>query len=166
MHTVDSSASGLIAGVINMPMWDKSLVSEYIDWGFLPFCSRGDCGGGILPLSQDSFWGSRFGLTVGTSLLVGHSMSGSRVILEFLGNDFVKMSIGDVTIFISIFCGEEDGVAEVRTQCLTQTHHIVSTTESQPQKNLIGGLYAGAVPLNHVLPLIVRWILDSYVPFL
>ena len=64
------------------------------------------------------------------------------------------------------FVGEQDGVAEVRTQCLTQTLHRVSTTESQPQKNLIGGLYAGAVPLNHVLPLIVRWILDSYVPFL
>ena len=105
MHIVDSSASGLIAGVINMPMWDKSLVSEYIDWGFLPFCSRGDCGGGILPLSQDSFWGSRFGLTVGTSLLVGHSISCSRVILEFLGNDFVNVSGGDVFSFIPLFYG-------------------------------------------------------------
>ena len=86
-------------------MLNKSPVSEYVDWGFIPLCSRGGCVGGILPLSQDSFWGSRFGLTVGTSLLVGHSMSGSRVILEFLGNDFVKVSIGDVSIFISIFCG-------------------------------------------------------------
>ena len=93
-------------------------------------------------------------------------MSGSRVILEFLGNDFVKESVGDVSSFISIFGGQEDGVAEVRTQCLTQTLHRVSTTESQPQKNLIGGLYAGAVSLNHVLPLIVRWILDSYISFL
>jgi hypothetical protein len=72
-------------------------------------------------------------------------------------------------MFLSLylfFVGEQDGVAEVRTQCLTQTLHRVSTTESQPQKNLIGGLYAGAVSLNHVLPLIVRWILDSYISFL
>jgi hypothetical protein len=104
-HTLDSFASGLIAGGINVSMWDKSLVSEYTDWGFLPLCSRGDSEGGILPLFQESFWGSRFWLPVGTSLLVGHSMSGSRVILQFLGNDFVKVSIGDVSIFISIFCG-------------------------------------------------------------
>ena len=163
---MDLSASGLTAGVINVSMWDKSLVSEYMHWGFIPLCSRGDCWGGILALFYDSLWGSRFGFTVGTSLLVDHCMSGSRVILEFLGNDFVKESVGDVSSFISIFGGQEDGVAEVRAQCLTQTLHRFSITKPHPQKNLIGGLYAGAVPLNHVLPLIVGWILDSYVPFL
>ena len=94
--------------------------------------------GGILPLSQESFWGSMFGLTVGTSLLVDHSMSGSRVIFEFLGNDLVNVSGGDVSSFISIFMGEQEGVSEVRTQCLTQTLHRVSLTEPHPQKNLIG----------------------------
>jgi hypothetical protein len=88
-----------------MTTWDKSLVSEYIDWGFIPLCSRGGCVGGILPLSQDSFWGSRFGLTVGTSSMVGHSMSCSRVTLEFLGNDFVNVSGGDVFSFIPLFYG-------------------------------------------------------------
>ena len=88
-------ASRLTAGGINVTTWDKSLVSEYIDWGFIPLCSRGGCVGGILPLSQESFWGSRFGLTVGTSLLVDHCMSGSRVIFEFLGSDFGNVSEGD-----------------------------------------------------------------------
>ena len=50
-----------------------------------------------------------FGLTVGTSLLVDHSMSGSRVIFEFLGNDFVNVSGGDVSSFISIFYGRTGG---------------------------------------------------------
>ena len=86
-----------------MTTWDKSLVSEYIDWGFIPLCSRGGCVGGILPLSQDSFWGSRFGLTVGTSSMVGHSMSCSRVTLEFLGNDFVNVSGGDVFFLYTSF---------------------------------------------------------------
>ena len=69
MHTVDSSASGLIAGGINVTTWDKSLVSKYVDWGFIPLCSRGDCWGGILALFYDSLWGSRFGFTVGTSFV-------------------------------------------------------------------------------------------------
>ena len=149
-----------------MPMLTNLFIYVYIDWEVLPLGARGDCEGGTLAFSQESFWGSRLGILVGASLFVGNSMSGSRVIFEFLGNDLVNVSGGDVSSFISIFGGQEDGVAEVRTQCLTQTHHIVSTTESQPQKNLIGGLYAGAVPLNHVLPLIVGWIQDSYVPFL
>ena len=68
-------------------------------------CSRGDCWGGILALFYDSLWGSRFGLTLGTSLL-DHSMSGSRVIFEFLGNDLVNVSGGDVSSFISIFLWE------------------------------------------------------------
>jgi hypothetical protein len=87
-------------------MLNKSPVSEYVDWGFIPLCSRGGCVGGILPLFQESFWGSMFGLTVGTSLLVDHSMSGSRVIFEFLGNDLVNVSGGDVSSFISIFLWE------------------------------------------------------------
>ena len=33
-------------------------------------------------------------------------MSGSRVILEFLGNDLVNVSGGDVSSFISIFLWE------------------------------------------------------------
>ena len=61
MHTVDSSASGLIAGGINVTTWDKSLVSKYVDWGFIPLCSRGGCVGGILPLSRESFWGLGLG---------------------------------------------------------------------------------------------------------
>ena len=102
VHSVDSSASGLIAVGINVPMWDKSLFSEYIDWGYIPLCSRGDCWGGILALFYDSLWGSRFGLTLGTSLL-DHSMSGSRVIFEFLGNDFVNVNEVDVIFFYIYF---------------------------------------------------------------
>ena len=105
VHSVDSSASGLIAVGINVPMWDKSLVSEYMHWGFIPLGTRGDCWGGILALFYDSLWGSRFGLTVGTSSMVGHSMSCSRVTLEFLGNDFVNVSGGDVFSFIPLFYG-------------------------------------------------------------
>ena len=84
-------------------MLNKSPVSEYVDWGFIPLCSRGGCVGGILPLFQESFWGSMFGLTVGTSLLVDHSMSGSRVIFEFLGNDFVNVNEVDVFFFYIYF---------------------------------------------------------------
>jgi hypothetical protein len=65
-------------------------------------CSRGDCWGGILALFYDSLWGSRFGLTLGTSLL-DHSMSGSRVIFEFLGNDFVNVNEVDVFFFYIYF---------------------------------------------------------------
>jgi hypothetical protein len=32
--------------------------------GGFPLGARGDCGGGTLALSQESFWGSRLGLTV------------------------------------------------------------------------------------------------------
>jgi hypothetical protein len=104
-HTLDSSACLWIdSRGHKCARWDKSLVSEYVDWGYIPLCSRGDCWGGILALFHDSLWESRFGLTVGTSLL-DHSMSGSRVILELLGNDFVNVSGGDVFSFISIFLG-------------------------------------------------------------
>ena len=69
-------------------------------------------------------------------------------------------------LFSFTFWGLVVGVAEGRTQSHIHTGHRVSITKVHPQKNLIGGLYAGAVPLNHVLPLIVGWIQDSYVPFL
>jgi hypothetical protein len=52
------------------------------------------------------------------------------------------------------------GVAEGRSQSLTHTDHRVSTTEPHPQKNVFGGLLAGALPLYHSLPFIVPWILD------
>jgi hypothetical protein len=32
LHTMSSLASGLASGGISVPMWDNSLVSEYIDW--------------------------------------------------------------------------------------------------------------------------------------
>jgi hypothetical protein len=59
--------------------------------GVLLLGCRGDCGGGPLALSQESLWGCRLELTVGASLMVGNIMSGNRVILEFLGSDFVNV---------------------------------------------------------------------------
>ena len=78
---------------ICVPTWACLLVSVYIDWGggVLLLGCRGDWGGGPLALSQESLWGCRLELTVGASLMVGNIMSGNRVILEFLGSDFVNV---------------------------------------------------------------------------
>jgi hypothetical protein len=77
-------------------MWDNSLVSVYIDWGVLVLGGRGDCGVGPVALSQESLWECRLKLTV--SIIVGgNSMSGCRVIFEFLSSDFGNR--GDIFFF-------------------------------------------------------------------
>jgi hypothetical protein len=70
-------------------------------WGVLLLGARGDCGGGTLAFLLEYFCGSRLGLTVGASLMVGNSMNGSRVILEFLGSDFGNVSGDAVFLFFS-----------------------------------------------------------------
>jgi hypothetical protein len=57
--------------------------------GVLLLGARGDSEGGPLALSHLSLRGSRLGLTVGASFLVVNSMSGRRVILQFIGRDLV-----------------------------------------------------------------------------
>ena len=78
---------------------------------------------------------------MGASLMMGNSMSGSRVIFEFLGSDFSNVT---EDVFFSVFsflcvCVWE-GVAEGKTLNLTLKGHRVSITKLHPQKTLIGGL--------------------------
>ena len=55
IRTLASSASGLIAGGICVPMLTNLFINVYIDWEVLPLGARGDCGGGTLAFSQEPF---------------------------------------------------------------------------------------------------------------